>query len=61
MTASLAQRIATLALLMALAYIAWHLWLAFGLHVSPEEWLADVRDWLGSLGPSLMPDLGSRI
>ena len=51
------ERIVTLLLVAATAYILWHLWLAFGAHVSPEQWLADVRDWLARLGPSLMPVL----
>lgn len=44
---------AKLILVVAIVYLAWHVWLAVGLHVSPQEWVEQARSWLVGQMPVL--------
>lgn len=59
--ASLATLVFRWLIILAVGYIAWHLWLAYGLHQTPDEFLAGIRQWLQGIGNGLVPDLEGAI
>lgn len=58
---AIAFQVFRLVLILFLAYVAWHIWVAYGLHQTPDQFLEGVRHWLRGIGPSLMPDLWGAI